>query len=381
MHIGRFAFVALAMLLPQAAWAGLTLELSGTPVAVFDSTRDGCEPNDTPDLNPRAFRDASGGVTMFALHHVNRPLRGPDLHHLKIDCHVALGSPYDPDPSHYADRNFIAATWTADGRAVSALVHHEYHADAHGRCGGKRDLACWYNSVLAYRSNDGGASFTKASPLVVATPPFSQEVGQGRHRGFFNPSNIVADGAARYVFASTTGWDGQPYGNCLLRTTDPGDPSLWRAYDGAGFTIRYADPYRTRAKPAPCATVAPFTYAVGSVTRHRASRLWVAVFQAAAGGAFPVDGFYYATGSDLLHWGAPQLLLAGKTLYGDLCKAGSSLINYPALLDWQAPGRNFDGVGEEAELFFTIMQVKDCHTGERLLVRQRVRLLATGAGR
>src|ERR1700712_3573502 len=101
--------------------ADLTLTLSGKPSVVFNSTRDGCDANDVPDLNPRAYRDSSGRVSLFGLHFINRALRGADFGHLKIDCHVALDSPLDADPAHYADRNFIAATWTLDGRNVSAL--------------------------------------------------------------------------------------------------------------------------------------------------------------------------------------------------------------------------------------------------------------------
>jgi hypothetical protein len=376
-RIGRLALVLMTALTAQAHAADLTLALNGKPTVVFNSTRDGCDSNDVPDVNPRAYRDDSGHVSLFALHFVNRALRGPDFEHLKIDCHIALDSPLDPDPAHYADRNFIAATWTRDGRAVSALVHHEYHADQHGRCRVSGDLGCWYNSILAYRSHDGGTNFGKATPLVVASAPFIQEVQQGRHRGFFNPSNIVADGAYEYAFVSTTGWDGQPFGNCLFRTSDPSNSALWRAFDGTGFTIRFGDPYKGPSRPKPCATVAPFTYAVGGIVHHQPSKLWIAVFQAAAGGVLPVDGFYYATGRDLLHWGAPRLLLAGKTLYGDLCKAGPSIINYPTLLDPHSPSRNFDETGNTPELFFTIMQVTGCQTGERMLVRQPLTLTMT----
>jgi hypothetical protein len=369
-RIGRLALVFMLLAAASAQAADVTVALTGKPSVVFNSTRDGCEPNDVPDLNARAYRDANGQVVLFGLHFVNRALRGPDVAHLKIDCHVALDSPLDADPAHFADRIFVAATWTPDGRNVSALVHEEYHADQHGRCRVTGDLGCWFNAVLAYQSHDGGANFAKAAPLVVAAAPFTQDAEQGRHRGFFNPSNIVADGAYEYVFASTTGWDGQPFGNCLFRTSDPSKPGLWRAYDGAGFTIRYDDPYKTKPNPKPCATIEPFSYAVGAVVRHRASKQWIAVFQASAGGAFPLDGFYYVIGRDLLHWGAPRILLAGKTLYGDLCKAGPSIINYPSLIDPASPSRNFDQADETLELVYTMMQVSECQTGERLLVRQ-----------
>lgn len=370
----RCALAVLILAAPAHAADDLTVAITGKASIVYDTARDGCDPDDFPDINPRAFRDASGQIVMYALHFENRPLRGPDFAHLKIDCHVSLASPLDADPARYADRNFVAATWTADGRVVSALVHHEYHADDFRRCRVSGDLACWYNTILAYRSSDGGLDFAKAQPPVVAAPPFRQDVEQGRHRGFFNPSNIVTDGHHVYALISTTGWSGQPFGNCLFRTNDPARPGSWRAYDGRSFSIRYEDPYKATPHPKVCQTIGPFMFPVGSIVRHRASDRWIALFQASAGGAFPLDGFYYATSGDLLHWSDPRILLAGKTLYGDLCKAGPSIINYPAMLDPRSSGRNFDEVGDRPDLFLTTMQVDDCHTGARMLVREGLKI-------
>ena len=353
-----------------------TIAFSGKLSVVYDPAVDACTPNDQPDMNPRAFRDASGRVVMFALHFVNRPLRGPDLDHLKIDCHVSLDSPLDPDPAHFADRFYVASTWTRDGHDVSALIHEEYHADQHGRCAFKTDLACWYNTILAFRSDDGGDTFNKARPTVVAAAPFRQDVDQGRHRGFFEPSNMFSDGRFVYVFVSTTGWSGQEAGSCLLRTSDPRDPALWRAYDGAGFTIRYADPYHQTFDPKPCMVIQPFAYAVGSVVRHAASGRWLAIFQAAAGGQFPVEGFYTSTSRDLLHWEPARLLIAGRTLFGDWCKAGdTSLINYPSILDPHSTSRDFDTIGDHPLLFYTSMQAHDCQTRDRILLRQPLDVL------
>ena len=350
----------------------LTLAFAGDPKVVYDPLVNACTKIDTPDMNARAFRDASGTITMFALHFVNRPLRGPSLDRLKSDCHVSLDSPLDPDPAHFADRFYLAATWTRDGRDVSALVHEEYHADQHKRCAFATDLACWYNTILAFRSTDGGESFAKASPTVVAAAPFKQDVEQGRHRGFFEPSNMFSDGRYVYVFVSTTGWTGQAAGSCLLRTSDPRDPSLWRAYDGNGFTIRYADPYKHSLDPKPCQVIQPFAYAVGSVVRHEPSKRWLAIFQA-VGGQFPVEGFYTSTSRDLIHWEPPRLLVAGRTLFGDWCKAGDTmLINYPSLLDPASKSRNFDTIGDHPLLFYTSMHARDCQTDARVLLRQPV---------
>ena len=323
-----------------------------------------------------AFLTLPAHAADFTLELVGTPTVGPDLAHLKPECHVALASPADPDPAHHADRNFVAATWTDDGRTVAALVHEEYHADQFGRCAAEGDLACWYNTILAYRSGNGGLDFSRVPKPVVAAAPFRQDVEQGRHRGFFNPSNIVAgdgkDARWRYALISTTGWDGQPYGNCLFRTADPaaGD---WRAFDGRGFTIRYDDPYKPGFKPpAPCRTIAPFTFAVGSVVLHRPTHTFVATFQAKAGGIFPLSGFYAATSRDLLHWSDPRLVLAEPTLYDDLCHAGPSIVAYPAVLDPASAARNYDTIGDAPELFFTRIAVAGCTTGRRLLLRQRL---------
>jgi hypothetical protein len=370
-RVAALCIVSFAGAMP--AHADVTVEITGRPIVVFDSARDGCTPDDIPDVNARAFHDASGQVVMFALHDVNRALRGPDVAHLKIDCHVALDSPFDADPAHYADRNFIAATWTTDGRTVSALVHEEYHADDFKRCHAEGELACWYNSVLSYRSSNGGADFSRTKPLVVAAAPFRQDVEQGRHRGFFNPSNIVTSGGYVYALISTTGWTGQAYGNCLFRTADPSKAGSWRAFDGKAFSIRYDDPYGSSAtQPKPCATIGPFPFAVGSIVKHRASGTWIATMQASAGGALPLDGFYYATSRDLIHWGPARILLAHKTLYGDLCKAGPSIVGYPSMIDPQSPSRNFDEVGDHPDLMFASMAVASCQTGQRLLVREQL---------
>ena len=358
---------------PAPAEPDLAVDVAGPPAVLFDSARDACMPDDMPDLNPRAFRDASGKTVMFALHDANRPLVGPNLAHLKIDCHIALGSPYDPNPSHYADRNFLTATWTTDGRTVSALVHHEYHADHFDRCGAAGDLACWYNTIVAYRSTDEGRDFARLDPFVVAAAPFRQDVGQGRHRGFFNPSNIVSDGTFFYTLISTTGWTGQQDGVCLFRTSDPAKAGSWRAYDGAAFSVRYQDPYvNGTAHQAPCKAIAPFVFPVGSLTYHRASHRWIAVFQSKASGAMPVSGFYYAISRDLIHWGLPQMLFAGQTLYDDLCHAGPAIIAYPAVLDPETSSRNYDQVGDGPELFYTVIEVANCQTKQRLLVHRKL---------
>ncbi|WP_292507286.1 hypothetical protein [Methylobacterium sp.] len=356
------------------------LTLVGGPHIVFEATRDACDGADVPDASARAFRDASGAVALFGMHYRNRVLRGPDLDTLKLDCAVVLDSAGNPDPARYDDRSWITATWTEDGSKVAALVHHEFQADKHpGRCRSKVYMECWYNTILAASSSDGGRSFIRAAPpAVVAGAPFKQEVGQGRHRGFFNPSNIVGDGRWRYVFASTTGWitagTSQEHGVCLFRTDSPADPTRWRAWTGTGFTARFPGPYGpSRPESDTCKPVAPFPTPVGAVVRHRATGTWIALFMAQASAAFPRSGFYWTTSRDLLAWDQPRLLLEGATLYDDPCKATGGLIAYPSLLDPAATGRNFDDVGDTALMTYVTLRTEGCAiTSDRDLVKRRL---------
>ena len=380
MKLWRNALVIMALIPADSAHcAGLpaaSLTISGTPEVVYDPARDACTGIDVPDLNPRAYRDASGQVVFFGLHFINRALRGPDLAHVKIDCEVVLGSIENPDPAAFEGRNYVSATWTEDGKQVSAIVHHEYHADQFGKCPAGTDIACWFNSLLAFRSDDGGHHFTKSNPSIVAVAPFRQEVGQGRHRGFFQPSNIFSDGPHRYFFGATTGWDGQDAGVCLFRSDNPANSGSWRAFDGKGYSVTFPNPYAsaTPPRPAPCRVIAPFGFPVGAVVRQRGTGLWVAVFQAVRNDRdLPLDGFYYATAKNLTDWSLPRLLVAKKTIYNDLCTSDGTVLAYPSLLDENAKTRNFEDIGESGYLYFTELGVKSCQfDGTRLLKRVKL---------
>ncbi|MBV1702232.1 MAG: hypothetical protein KGQ46_10470 [Hyphomicrobiales bacterium] len=356
-----------------ASLPALHLGIAGAPQVMFTPKRDACDGNDVPDAPVRAYRDAQGNVVMFGLHYVNRAWRGPDLDHLKLDCHVVLASKFNPDPAAFDDYSWITALWTRDGRNVDALVHEEYHANEYkGACAFSDYLKCWYNTILEVHSGDDAGLFSRAARPVVAAAPFGSNIGQGRHRGFFNPSNIFVDRGFGYFFASTTGWDGQKGGVCLFRSATPGDPQSWRAYDGAHFATRFVDPYHLGASLAEhCAIVAPFPAPVGAVVRQRGSGLWLAVFMAAADrDHFPVSGFYFATAKNLLDWSLPHLLIANSIIYDDPCHAGDAMLAYPSLLASNAGTRLFFDFDRTLWLYYARLGVEGCNiTGARDLMR------------
>lgn len=382
--VGLLPFVAL----PARAETRLVASVVGPAQTVFDPARDACDGHDVPDAPLRAFRDDTGAIRAFGLHFENRRMRGPSLLALKPECPVVFRGNGHGDPARYDDRSWIAATWTDDGRTINGLVHHEFQAHRHaGRCRLPDYLPCWWNSVLGAGSRDGGATFTLNARPVVAATPFRSEIGQGRHRGFFNPSNIVGHRGGHYALIGTTGWSpaeggsDQPGGVCLFRAADlaRGD---WRAFDGQGFGARFPDPYGTerRGKPARCQPLAPFPAPVGSVVKHRGSGLFLAVFQAKAGmpdglgGQYRQSGIYTATSRDLLRWSPPDLLMETRTLYDDPCGA-DVLRSYPVLIDEQAKGRNFDDSGDVAWLFLSEIRITGCdYSPERKLVARKLRI-------
>lgn len=358
----------------------------GAPVTVFDPKRDACDGHDVPDAPLRAYRGADGTIHAFGLHYENRRLSGPSLLRLKIECPVVFRATGNADPARHDDRAWIAATWTRDGRTIHALVHHEFQANTHkGRCAFPEYMKCWWNSILGLTSGDGGKSFARIAPPVVAATPFPSETGQGRHRGFFNPSNIVERTGRLYTLIGTTGWAEQgsrpqDHGVCLFRSVDiaRGD---WRAFDGKGFAARFPDPYAGRPPAGQtCQPIAPFPAPVGAVVKHRPSGKYLAIFQAEAGtpdkmgGAFPRSGFYLASSTDLIRWSAPSLVMATPTLYDNAC-GHAALRSYPVLIDERAETRNFEDIGDEALLFFSEMRIEGCnHTSDRKLIAMKLRI-------
>lgn len=384
-HIAAALAAALLAVWPAAASAqapGYRVEIApgAQEEMVFDWTRDRCEQWHIPDAPLRAFRDQNGQVVAFASHYRNRPMTGRGLASIKASCAVAFEARSSPDPAQFSDKSWIAATWTGNGRDVFALMHDEYHADSHaGACKLTDRMSCWYNVVTAARSSDGGHSFSAVEPrALVAAPAFRQEVGQGRQRGFFNPSNIIEHDGAWYALIATTGGEGQKPGVCLFRTGDIGDATGWRAFDGKGFSERAIDPYREdTAKAKPCQPLGYLPTTVGSVTRHEPSGQFLAIFHLGPDAKQGISGgrVAYSWSRDLKQWSPLQTLTTHPTMWSKDC-GDRERYAYGAIADPASPSRNFETTGDEAYLFMTKMRVAGCKIGpDRDLVRIKVRIV------
>lgn len=364
---------------PAVSDPAIAVQLSPEQDIVFRWASDRCDDNDIPDAPARAFRGADGAVHLLAPHYDNRAFTLLNGRPQRLDCRLVLDSPGDAKPAHYRDRRWITATWTDDGKTVHALVHDEYQGQRHpGACTFTSYTPCWYNAITYARSDDGGRTFSQSDPpAVVAAPPFRQDVGQGRPRGFFNPTNIIKRDAYWYALIHTTGWDGQAAGSCLFRTPDIAKPELWTAWDGQSFAARFADPYGAETPQGTNAACKPVTTrSFGSVQAIEGTDLVMAIFlRESGGGEHRSWTLAYSLSKDLVTWSGAvdlePLQYFGSQDCNDMARYG-----YPALLDFNATSRNFDTIGKDATLFMTRFNISGCRNSfDRDLVAQPIKIV------
>jgi len=360
------------------------IEIVGPEQTVFDWSRDACEARDIPDAPARAFRDAAGRVQVIASHYVSRRLVGPDFDHLKHPCDVIMRSGYDPRPEDYDDREWIASTYTPNGKTIFALVHEEYQAYQHpGECASGELLKCWYNAITFARSDNGGRSYRQPDgpAKLVAAAPYRYGPDTGAY-GIFTPSNIVGSADGHYfVLARVGAFGAQAAGTCLMRTSDIAEPGSWRAWNGSNFGVRFIDPYREQAQPAhhTCETVAP-----DQIDRMSMSLTWNTYVQRyllvgeAAGSSPDTIGFYYSTSKDLINWSKRNLIREVEAPWTYECGDRDPATN-PSLLDPESRSRNFETTGRRPWLYFTRFHYQDCEqTFDRDLARVRLELSKSG---
>jgi hypothetical protein len=338
----------------------LSITPEGPEIPVFIWKHDACDKDDIPDAPARAFRDADGQVHLFAAHLTNRALVGSGLGAVRPDCRVVYKGGERDDPAAFDDRAWLVAFHTEDGRTIHALIHNEFQG--HRRkdlCPSGVYMQCWNNSVTEAVSTDEGRTFHRVGG-PVATLPWRYRGDLGHHAGFFNPSNMITREGQVYALVFAVGMEDQKGGTCLIRTDDIANPRAWRAWDGSGFTVAFADPYHddnfTPAKHV-CQPVGKGTLEapVSSVVLHKPSGLYLATMAASRPEG---TGVFIATSPDLIHWSKSALALELPISGKQGCAAAA--YNYPSLLDPDSPGRNFETVGDKAWLYLTRFNVQDC---------------------
>jgi hypothetical protein len=357
------------------------VEITGLEETVFDWSQSACAPDDIPDIPARAFQDAQGRVQLIASHYTNRRMSGPDLDHLTRDCGVLMPSHYNPDPAKFDDREWIHSTYTLDGTTVFALVHDEYQGHTHpGRCPSGEYFACWYNAVTLAVSTDGGATFEHAAPQpghLVASIPYPYVPNSGPV-GIFQPSNIVHKQADGYYYAllRVQRYGAQQQGTCVMRTTDLADPESWRAWGGAGFDVRFINPYLEPNEPPIDHVCQPVSYKeiqlmAESLTfnTYLDSFLLVGTAVGRNREGSVVSGIYYSTSEDLIDWTPRRLIMETQSRQAYEC-GDADPVAYPSVLDPDSTSRNFETTGKRAYLYFTRFNYESCkETLDRDLIR------------
>lgn len=362
---------------------GGSAQLVGKTEPVFVWSRDACEPIDIPDAPARAFRDASGRVQLISTSYVNRRMIGPNLNQLKHTCEVVMQSDYDPDPARFSDREWITSPYTLDGRTVFTLVHDEYQGNEHpGRCPAGEYQPCWFNSITYAVSRDAGRTYTQPPPptQLVATVPYTYEPGAGPY-GLFQPSNVIRNekDGYYYVLVRAQRYKAQPGGVCLLRTQDLSRPDSWRAWDGSGFGVGFVDPFGPAGQgidPAQhiCKPIEPLT--IEGMTQSLTYSTYFDKFLLVgvrSDRGLVAGGVYFSVSDDLLHWTVPQLIKSVELVFTYKC-GDQNPIAHPSMLDPDSKSRNFDTVGREPYLYYTLVRYDKCiQTLHRDLLRVRVR--------
>ena len=363
------AIGACVVLLPWAAGAGP--RVVGAPETVFDWSSAACADWDIPDTPARAWRSADGMVHLLAGAEESRASVGPDLDEVEHDCTVLHRGAHSDDPGAYDDRAWIHATY-AEGDRVTALAHVEFHGHRRpGLCASRDRGDCWRNAIVELRSDDGGRTFRRVG-LVAALPYRYAGEGAGRS-GYFNPSNIIRRGDYLHAFVMAERTGAQRRGPCLLRRPLGGGPGDWRGWDGGGFTVRFADPYREDlADPARhvCAPVEGIGSTLSSVVERAGTYLAVTAATRARPDAAERSGIYWTISRDLVHWSPPALLWAAPLLWRRGCAAPAAYA-YPALLDGDSASASFETVDDGFWLYLVEMRLgPGCSVGrDRDLIR------------
>jgi len=373
---------------PASTTPRIQAVLDGARTAVFETPQDSCSSNDTPDAMARAFRDYTGTIHFVTASSEMFQSLGPTLDSLQHNCDVAHHSANDPNPADYNDQTWLDSFYTLDGVKIAALTHTEYHGWAHpGECHTQNIVECEYDSDTYYQSNDGGYHFSplKAPRNFVAGVPYEYVVDRGPV-GYSVDTNIIEYGGWYYAVATSWTWPPNCSGStgphrCItsggapIRTTDVFDPSSWRGWNGADFSVSFVDPYLGPVSHPleHIYTPVPYMFAVNGIYVYQPTNVVVAVVWDYWDRELGPPGLYLTTSSDLVTWTKPTLVV---TLADILAKdpKGSWLYAYFSLIDPSAPDLNFSTIGDHPYLYYVRL---DNNGQDRVVFRQKLALTST----
>ena len=376
LNVGVALLVWLVLSIPAQQASAASMSITGPEETIYDWSQMACFPLQYPDGPARAFRDSAGRIQLILAHMDNTRMVGTNFNTLVRECNVIRGSPNDPFAGHFNSAQWIMATHTTDGSDVFGLVHNEYHVNTNpALCPSGRTADCQHASVSLVTSTDGGASYASspAPSQYVAGVPYRYWPNVGRH-GVAAPSNIVKkDGFYYAMLLVARGTREQRGGSCLMRTRGLTDPTSWRAWDGAGFTVRFVNPYLEPGASPERHVCHPVSFdEIASIERSltfntHLNKFFVIGVESKYDPQRQtfVRGLYYSFSDDLINWSDRQLLLEFPSP-----ECSPFFIAYPSVIDHTSTDRNFGDSGQTAHLYYTRFNLNGCQlTSDRDLVR------------
>jgi hypothetical protein len=353
--------IALSIVLPAAAKA-VSVSIVGPEQIVFDWTTMRCSDADVGDGVGGAFRDYMGRIQVLSGSPTNHRMIGPDFNSLTRDCNPTFVSARDADAAHLNDADWLAGVWTGNGTDVYGLVHNEYHGTEHvGACpSGRLNRCLGLNAVTFAYSQDGGETYQQPAPPnhFVATTYGRGGPDRGRI-GYFAVSSPLKYGNYWYSMMILQGNGNEDSGVCVMRSPDITNPSTWRGWDGAGFNVKFTNPYYEVLSPSEgqiCEPVSPneILQTERSIIFDTFLNKFVVVGTASKWDPSQnryVWGVYYSTSDDLIHWSMRQLIMETVTVGTYMC-GGPDPIAYPIFIDPDSTDRNFKIGDANVDLYY-----------------------------
>lgn len=341
---------------PSDAFSEISLNTTGDMRTIYAWSKDRCDDRFIPDAPARVFRRSDGKIALISTHFDNWMMVGQDFQSLKPVCRSIMPS------NSYLPKGFgemwIEATYTSDGKHISALVSEDAKVleKANGCVQGGLPGRCWRSDITAAKSDDMGLNFKPSLPVdrkVVSVIKAYPRDGTERI-GAFTTSNIVKRDGFHYVFVWVQGEDPKNSGNCLLRTASPDDATSWRAWGGKEFDVDLGAGTAT----AQCKLVSrsQIPNEVRSLSYSPKLGAWIAVFTSRLKLGLDkqaVPGFYFAQSQNLDIWTDIKRIMPAPTVPRE--QQNDSFYIYPSLIDPKSKSINFDTLdNDELMLLFTV---------------------------
>jgi len=388
----------------------------GSPQVVFDYTAPNpgpgtgigkCLSGDIPDMPPRAVKVGSQ-VKITRTETKSRMMIGTNFSNLVADCNIVLASTIVPDtvtktanpnaydPATFANKEWITALYRKVGETkIHMVVHNEYHdpnPSSDPPCEANIPIPgnpCNYFSATYAYSIDNGLSFQKMSDwqtnhdhFIVGASHLIWPADPGLPAPVFGlpmTSNILQRGSYYYMLVQEKTPAAGDFGVCVARTNNLDDPSSWRFWDGAHYSIRMNSAYDGVTSPNGCAQVSTSNIKnmVSSITYNTYLQKYVNVAGQNDGVPMPNTHcqMYYALSDDLITWTMRQPLY-DVPMTGSVCAPTGLGYAYPVFIDHQELNNpsdpNFEIAGKTPFLYYVRL-----NSGFSSLDRDMVRHMVT----